>query len=82
MTSDELQAWQDRFGISQVEAARRTKTPVPTYRHYLSGRRRIPPNFELLCHYVEKFGPFEQDGGSSEQSPDRRIGVDPGEGDG
>jgi transcriptional regulator with XRE-family HTH domain len=59
MSAADLLAWQERLGFSQVEAAKQTKTPVPTYRHYLSGRRRIPPNFELLCRYVEKFGPID-----------------------
>lgn len=59
MSAADLHAWQDGLGLSQVEAARMTKTPVPTYRHYLAGRRRIPPNFELLCRYVEKFGPLD-----------------------
>lgn len=68
MTSEELQAWQARLGLSQVGAAQQTKTPVPTYRHYLAGRRPIPENFALLCRYVEKFGPIDPDTQPSEDA--------------
>lgn len=56
MSAADLLAWQERLGLSQVEAARQLATPVPTYRHWLGARRRIPDNVELLCKYVERFG--------------------------
>ena len=56
MTSEELKQWQVRLGLSQIEAAKQTNTPVSTYRHYLIGIRRIPDNFKLLCRYRERFG--------------------------
>lgn len=63
MTPSELEAWQKRLGYSQVEAARRLATPVPTYRHWLGGRRRIPDNVALLCRYIEKFGSLVDESG-------------------
>lgn len=56
MTPEELKDWQARLGLSQVEAARQTATPLPTYRHWLRGARRIPDNYGLLCRYLETFG--------------------------
>lgn len=57
---DDLLQWQARvIGLkrgSQMKAAEELRVPIQTYRHYLSGRRRIPGSFELLCRYREKFG--------------------------
>lgn len=56
MKAADLLAWQAKHGLSQVAAARRLAAPVPTYRHWLYEQRRIPPNIELLCKYIDCFG--------------------------
>jgi len=38
VTAKELQAWQDRLGLTQVEAAAELKMSPQGYRHLLAGR--------------------------------------------
>jgi hypothetical protein len=57
MTPLELQAWQDRLGLTQVEAAAELKMSPQGYRHLLAGRRQISGQIALLCWYRETYGP-------------------------
>ena len=57
MTSAELIAWQERLGLSQVEAARLLGMPVQSYRNLIKGRRHaanLPGTISRLCQYIEK----------------------------
>lgn len=52
----------DRFAMTQAWGNGGGGVVLRTVKisaHYLAGRRRIPPNFELLCRYVERFGPLD-----------------------
>lgn len=60
MTAADLLAWQERLGISGAEAARRLGIPYPSYRNYLTIRRRMPGWLPLLCRYVERYGPLDR----------------------
>jgi hypothetical protein len=57
VTAKELQAWQDRLGLTQVEAAAELKMSPQGYRHLLAGRRRVSEQIALLCWYRESYGP-------------------------
>jgi len=58
MTADELKAWRERLGFSEVQAARALNKPTQTYRNWEDGRRRVDPMAERLTIYVERYGPL------------------------
>lgn len=42
MTASDLLAWRKRLGLTQDEASAMLNTPLPTYRNWEQGKRRVP----------------------------------------
>lgn len=57
MTPADLESWLARMGFGHKEAALRLGVSLGAFRNYLHGRRPIPRTVELLCGYVERYGP-------------------------